>query len=247
MYLIARPIVQAEKLLKLLKQNNILAQHLPIVDVLYNEIALEQAPFQINQCSSVLFISPSAIDGLGIRLKQLKPELALITSGIASAKLLMEYLPSAKVIYPQHGSGVAELILESKLANLGKIALVGGDNLNERLAKYLVQKKVQYQFINLYQRINCGLSNLALVEKLISNPNIRGVVITSCQIADFLVECSAQSELILSCLQKVNLITIHPQISLTLHKYGLSNIHESATAENLAILDVIKDLENERN
>lgn len=247
MYLIARPTAQAVKLLNLLEQHNISAQHLPIVEVLYDELVLEQAALQINQCSSVLFISPSAIDGLGVRLTQLKSDLTLITSGIASANLLMGYLPHAKVIYPEHGSGVAELILESKLANLGKIALVGGDNLNARLAKYLAQKKVQYQFINIYQRINCGISNLSLLEELICNPNVRGIVITSCQIADFLFECGAKCSIILARLQELKLITIHPQISSTLRKYDVSNIHECATAENLAILAVIKDLENERN
>lgn len=247
MYLIARPPAQAAKLLSLLEQHDIPAQHLPIIDVVYDEAALEQAAEQINQCSSVLFISPSAIDGLGMRLSKLKPELNLITSGVASAKLLIEYLPNANVIYPEHSSGVAELILESKLANLGTIALVGGDNLNARLAKYLEQKKVQYQFINVYQRINSGIINLELIESLICKSDIRGIVITSCQIADFLFECGEKSPMILAVLQKIKLITIHPQISLTLRKYGVSNIHECATAENLAILAVIKDLENEPN
>lgn len=247
MYLIARPLTQATKLIELLKQNNILAQHLPIVDIFYDNQALEQAVEQINQCSSALFISPSAIDGLGIRLIHLKPELKLITSGVASAKLLMEYNSGVNVIYPEHGSGVAELIIESKLANLGRIALIGGDNLNVRLAKYLEQKKIQYQFINLYQRVNCGLSNVPLLEGLMSRQDTHGIVITSCQIGDFLLECAAKSPIILECLQSTPLITIHPQITLTLRKYGLSNIYECVTAENLAIMAVIESLENERN
>ena len=247
MYLVARPKAQADKLLGLFSSHGVTAEYLPIVEIIYNDEALELALEQINQCASVLFISPTAIDGLGTRLAQLDPKLNLITSGLSSAELLMEYVPQAKIIYPEHGSGVANLILESKLANLGKIALVGGDNLNPRLAKYLEQKKIYYQFINLYQRINCGLANLAATERLILNPTLRGIVITSCQIAGFLLECAAQSPLILARLQELKLITIHPQISLFLAEHQLQNVVETASAGNLAILNIIRDLENERN
>jgi uroporphyrinogen-III synthase len=247
MYLVARPKAQADKLLDLFSRNGITAEYLPLVEIIYDVVALELALEQINQCASVLFLSPSSIDGLGARLAQLSPELNLITSGLSSAELLMEYVPQAKIIYPEHGSGVANLILESKLANLGKIALVGGDNLNPRLARYLEQKKVLYQFINLYQRINCGLANLFATEKLIMNPALRGIVITSCQIAGFLLECATQSPLILARLQELKLITIHPQISLFLAEHQLQNVVETASAGNLAILNIIRNLENERN
>lgn len=247
MYLVARPKAQADKLLGLFSSHGITAEYLPLVEIIYDAVALELALEQINQCASVLFLSPSSIDGLGARLAQLSPELNLITSGLSSAELLMEYVPQAKIIYPEYGSGVANLILESKLANLGKIALVGGDNLNPRLAKYLEQKKVTYQFINLYQRINCGLINLSATEKLIMNPALRGIVITSCQIVGFLLECATQSPLILARLHELKLITIHPQISLFLAEHQLQNVVETASAGNLAILNIIRGLEHERN
>jgi uroporphyrinogen-III synthase len=247
MYLVARPKAQADKLLGLFSRNGITAEYLPLVEIIYDAVELELALEQINQCASVLFLSPSSIDGLGARLAQLDPKLNLITSGLSSAELLMEYVPQAKIIYPEHGSGVANLILESKLANLGKIALVGGDNLNPRLAKYLEQKKVTYQFINLYQRINCGLANLAATERLILNHTLRGIVITSCQIAGFLLECAAQSPLVSARLQELKLITIHPQISLFLAEHQLQNVVETASAGNLAILNIIRGLEHERN
>lgn len=247
MYLVARPKVQADKLLDLFSSNGITAEYLPMVEIIYDDVALEMALTQINQCASALFISPSAIDGLSARLAQLDPKLNLVTSGLSSAELLQEYVPQAKIIYPEHGSGVANLILESKLANLGKIALVGGDNLNPHLAKYLEQKKIHYQFINLYQRINCGIINLSTTEKLIMNPALLGIVITSCQIAGFLLECATQSPLILARLQELKLITIHPQISLFLAEHQLQNVVETASAGNLAILNIIRDLEHERN
>ena len=63
MYLVARPKAQADKLLDLFSSHGITAEYLPMVEIIYDDVALEQALTQINQCTSVLFISPSAIDG----------------------------------------------------------------------------------------------------------------------------------------------------------------------------------------
>ena len=89
MYLVARPKAQADKLLDLFGRNGIVAEYLPLVEIIYDAVVLNQAIAQINQCTSVLFISPTAIDGLGTRLTHLDPKLNLITSGLSSAELFI--------------------------------------------------------------------------------------------------------------------------------------------------------------
>lgn len=246
MYLIARPPKQAKLLLELLTDNQIDAQILPIMDIKVDQYILANINNRINACGGVLFTSPTVIDCMQCKLADLNFECKFYAVGKSTAKYLKMHSRRA-VYYPKLGSGNAALINENILSQhkLAKLAIIGADRLDLSLAEYLTKAKISFDFIELYQRVNVGITNADLTIKILSQAEITGIIITSKLIAAYLADCVNELGLF-DQLNKMVLISIHPQITNFLHQYGFSQVRETLSADNEAILTLLRNLEYER-
>ena len=246
MYLVARPEAQARDLIQLLATNGVAAKYLPLMATEIKPVNLATALAQINSCDGVFFSSPLAIDYVAKDLSTIKPSCRIFSAGASSAKRLLD-LGVACVNYPAGGSGISALISAKLLLkySLHSLAIVGGDQVNPQLASYLNYEKITFKFIDLYQRSNLGLANLNLFAKLINESSIVGIIITSTLLARYLSDCCRKLNLG-ARLAQLALLSLHPQITQYLTQQGFSKVYETATADNRAILTLIRKLHDER-
>lgn len=245
MYLVTRPEPQAAALINLLEQQQIKAKSLPLMAIKYYDLELESLVSKINNYANLLLTSPTVIDCLIPLLGKLKPELNVIVAGKSSADYLLGK-SGVKALYPECGSGVAELISANLIRQGTSYLIAGGLPHNQQLATYLDLNKINHDFIDLYQRTNSAILNLAQTEKIICDPQNIGIIITSSSLAEYLYGCAQTSTCILQALSKVYLITLHPNITRKLNQVGFSNIIETDNASNQAIINTIRKIENER-
>ncbi len=245
MYLVTRPEPQAVVLINLLEQQQIKAKYLALMAIKYYDLELESLISKINTYNNLLLTSPTVIDYLIPLLNKLKPELNLIVTGKSSADYLFDK-SGAKASFPQHGSGVAELISADLIRQRTSYLIAGGLPHNQQLATYLEINEINHGFIDLYQRTNSAILNLAQTEKIICDPQNAGIIITSSSLAEYLCDCAQISPCILQTLFKVHLITLHPNITQKLSQAGFRNIIETDNASNQAIINTIRKIENER-
>ena len=245
MYLVTRPESQAVVLINLLEQQQIKAKSLPLMAIKYYDLELDSLVSKINTYDNLLLTSPTVIDCLIPSLDKLKPELNLIVAGKSSADYLFDK-SGIKALFPKHGSGVAELMSANLIRQGTSYLIAGGLPHNQQLATYLSINKINHDFIDLYQRTNSAILNLAQTEKIICDPQNIGIIITSSSLAEYLYDCAQISHCILQTLSKVYLITLHPNITRKLSQAGFSNIIETDNASNQAIINTIRKIENER-
>lgn len=247
MYLIARPYKQAQLLIKSLELDGIKSDYLPIIGIEYNEAVTNQLDMQLRQFDTIFLTSPTAIDVFVDKISHSNNRLKILLSGISYSSQIINNLPNLLVSYPVNGSGVNCLIAENLFDNCGKLAVVGGGEINPLLEKYLLEQNINYSFIRTYFRCNIGLANLAKLESLFLLPNISAIVVTSKEIVQFILECAAVSEIIKKRLFAVKIISIHHQITQYLLGSKLINIIQTKDASTQSIVNLIKDLENVRN
>ncbi len=245
MYLVTRPESQAVVLIDLLEQQQIKAKSLPLMTIKYHDFELENLVNRINTYDNLLLTSPTVIDCLIPLLSKLKPELNLIVAGKSSADYLFNK-SGTKASFPKHGSGVAELINNDLIRQGTSYLIAGGAPHNQQLAEYLNINKINHEFIDLYQRTNSAILNLAQTEKIICDLLNVGIIITSSSLAEYLYDCAQISHCILQTLSKIHLIALHPNITRKLNQAGFSNIIETDDASNQAIINTIRKIENER-
>lgn len=240
MYLVTRPHSQAPVLISLLVRHNIDATYLPVMELSINHELLNE--FDLSLSKNILFSSPTSIKMLLAQLDKILLTSKAFCVGTASADLLAKYLPQHQIYYPKHASGIMALINEKKLNQLEQLTIIGGDKLNQKLLQYLLAKQINYQFINLYSRSNLALEKIAQTKKILSKPQIVGIIITSKLIAEYLVECANSDLLIKQRLHELKLITTHQQISeyLILHNY--TNLTQTMATTNQAVVDLLRSL-----
>lgn len=244
MYLVTRPKVQADILINFLADNGIASCHLPIMEVDYNELDLSSMIREINEAGNLLLLSPTTIHYLSNVFNQINSTVKFFTVGEASAKAVLSYCDHM-VIYPDNGSGVNALINDGLLSSCEKIVVAGGSEINLQLINYLEDKKICYITFELYKRINIGLLDIELIEKVLSNQVNIGIIITSSHIVKYLIECANKNMIVADSLAKLKLISIHPQISQLLKLNKFNQIIETVSADNNAILTVLRKLKHE--
>ncbi len=247
MYLIARPLVQANLLLEYLQANGVKVGVLPLIDTRLNPNSYYDSVIRINNCDGVLFTSPTSIDYMSEKLALISPTCKLFAVGASSANYLKDKTAGRLVNYPQRISGVRGLIAENILSGskIRKLAVIGSEKMNQTLLDYLTINQVEYDFIDLYKRVNIGLENPLLIRKLLSDTANVGIIITSKLIAEYLVTCANELDLNYIVTAK-KLITIHPQITEYLYQQGFKNLCETSSADKNSVLTLLRDLEYER-
>ncbi len=241
MYLIGRPQAEAERLIHTLLLEHIEAAYLPLIELVYNYPMINTASSIIRQSEAVLFTSPSAVECLAASLRSemdcsAESSVQLFAVGGATAAALNKVGKIAK--YPEQ-AGVSGLITENILAGIASITVVGGDQLNPRLLNYLKQQNISYTNLSLYTRVNIGLNNLEIIEKLINSPKVSGIVLTSTLIVKFLLECVNLIPQCLAKLYQLPIYTIHPRIAEYLASLGFTRINLSETTATQALVDCI--------
>lgn len=247
MYLIARPLIQANLLLEYLQANGIHVGVLPLIDTRLNPSSYNDSVVRINKCDGVLFTSPTSIEYMSAKLALISPTCELFAVGTSSANYLKDKTVGRLVNYPQQMSGVRGLIAENVLGSFGirKLAVIGSEKMNQTLLDYLTMNQVEYDFIDLYKRVNIGLENPLLFRKLLSDSANVGIIITSKLIAEYLITCANKLDLNYLVTTKY-LITIHPQITEYLYQQGFKNLYETSSADKKSVLTLLRDLEYER-
>ena len=96
----------------------------------------------INNYDNLLLTSPTVIDHLIPLLGKLKPELCVIVAGKSSADYLLDK-SGIKALYPECGSGVAELISANLIRQGTSYLIAGGLPHNQQLAVYLNINKIK--------------------------------------------------------------------------------------------------------
>lgn len=240
MYLIARPKIQAEKLVNLLVANGIKAKYLPVIDTCLNESILPTIASRLSVCQGILFTSPTSIYYCMGRLNQLIQSFHLYTVGESSAFYLQSLNSHKDVNYPRNSSGINALINENILVkdNINSLAVIGSGTIKTNFADYLHTVKINYDFIQLYQSVNVGLENLETIRLALNDNSLAGIIITSVGIAKYLINCAEKLNLIHK-LKDINFISIHPQISIFLQSQGYTKLQQTIRADNAAILTLL--------
>ncbi len=245
MYLIARPFKQAKLLIDGLAQEDINATYLPIIDLSYHDEVIKQLNTNLKKFDSVFLTSPTAIDIFMNSVDDIS-RLCIILSGDSYSARIKSKYSSVEVHYPNGVSGVSNLIQQNILNGITNLAIIGGNRINHNLQTYLIKHEINYSFFACYFRKNIGLQNIKELENLFSSKSLSGIVITSQEIASYILECANISSVIQSIFYNINIISLHPQITTYLQKKGLTNINQTDNARTQAIVKLIKDLENVR-
>lgn len=243
MYLIARPRQQAQILQDLLAQAGIAASHLPLMELIPTAGGIDTALSKLPQAKALLVVSPSAIELLAAGWSNLAADAQIFCVGRASGELMAKFTANP-VNFPHSGAGVTALIGEELLLS-GKIehlVVIGGDKINAQLADYLQSQAISYEFISLYQRENYWQSAPQLIEELITNPAARGIIVTSRQIAEYLLSGLQQHPHLWDKVAQLAIISLHQQISSYLKDNGFKHIYQTQDSSNHAIVELIKNL-----
>lgn len=246
MFLVGRQESQAAELIELLTVNGYAAKWLPLMTTRLNTPEYAKIQQTITCYQKIIITAPAVIDYLCMEVAQLGSQITILTPGVASAKKIKEVNRDVQILYPKNGSGIESIAKESLLDQFldNEILVIGGDEINPRLRLLLEEYKIKFSYASIYYRLNIGLENLDVIDKFISDPQIIGIIITSTQIADYLLECVSRLNLI-NRLQEILIISIHPQITDYLSKNGVSKVQETFASDNLSILQTIRAFMNE--
>ena len=243
MYLIARPRQQAMLLQDLLAQAGITASHLPLMELIPSVSGIATAVSKLPQAKELLVVSPSAIELLAAEWSRLTAGTQIFCVGRASGELMAKFTANP-VSFPHSGAGVTALISEELLLS-GKIehlVVIGGDKINSQLADYLQSQAISYEFISLYQRENYWQIAPQLIEELLTNPAAKGIIVTSRQIAEYLLSGLQQYPHLRDTVAQLAIISLHQQISSYLKDSGFKHIYQTKDSSNHAIVELIKNL-----
>lgn len=243
MYLIARPQQQAQILQHLLAQAGIVGKHLPLMELVPSENGIASAIKKLPHAAAILVVSPSSIELLGNKWSCLAVDCKIFCVGRASGELMAKFTANP-VVFPHGSAGVTALIGEELLLS-GKIehlVVIGGDEINHQLANYLQNQAISYEFVSLYQRQNYWQINPQLVEELITDPAVTGIIVTSRLIGEYLVAGLNQRRYLWNKVAKLKIISLHQQISSYLKGCGLVRIYQTEDSSNSAIVKLVKNL-----
>lgn len=273
-YIITRPRHLAEDLASQLHQWKIKNTILPFIDLIPDIPNLNLISQILPQYPQVLFSSPSSIYFMSQYFANLKSSgfsfrntIQFIVVGQASKDALIKAeahtMTQTSILAPHHGSGINAIINEGLIKLESPLLIIGGDKINSKLAVYLethadMHPGTNYQFISLYRTYSSIESNLALLEKILLNNSRTGIIITSSQIAQILINLVKKSVFLRNGLHSSQLISIHPQITEALkclgaknlnpqrvafQEYGFQNLYQTLDATNLAIINLIRKLQ----
>lgn len=246
MFLVGRQESQSAGLIELLTVNGYIAKWLPLMTTRLNIPEYVKIQQSITCYEKIIITAPAVIDYLRMEIAKLDSRITVLTPGIASAKKIKEINPRIQLLYPKNGSGIEAIAKELLLNQFidDEVLVIGGDEINPRLRPLLAEYKVRFNYASIYHRLNIGLENLDVIDKFISNQQIIGIIITSTQIAGYLLECVSRLNL-MNRLQEILIISIHPQITAYLSKHGISKVQETFASDNLSILQTIRAFMNE--
>ncbi|TXI93868.1 MAG: uroporphyrinogen-III synthase [Neisseriales bacterium] len=247
MYLVARQESQSYELIELLTASGYPATWLPLMTTRLNTNEYHKLIAFLNNYNTIFITAPAVIDYLAEEIPKLSLNINILTTGLASATKIRKISEGLKIVYPVFGSGIDAIEKEQlfKTFNNSRMLIIGGDTINLKLEALLNKHNIEFYYSSIYERINLALESPDMLDKYLSNQAITGIIITSKQIAEYLLQyISTASHM--ERLKKLFIISIHKQITEYLCENGLSNVRETANSDNLSILQTIRDFENER-
>ena len=247
MYLVARQESQSLELIELLAGNGYPAIWLPLMTTKLNANEYHQLIASLSNYNLIFITAPAVIDYLIKEISKLSHNVTILTTGVASASRIRKINEELKIIYPVLGSGIDAIEEEQLLEvfNDGRMLVIGGDEINLKLQALLNKHNIKFYYSSIYKRVNLALENPDMLDKYLSDQQITGIIITSKQIAEYLLQYISKASQ-MEHLKELFIISIHKQITEYLCENGLSNVRETAKSDNLSILQTIRDFENER-
>lgn len=243
MYLITRPKAEAEQLIALLNSYQIMADYLPIMEIVAHDIDFNWLQQILVDFDSLFFVSPTAIKLANQLITKLDKNKKIIVPGNASKKAIISINSNLNILCPEHASGIDAVINEDLLINTRNILIFGGDDVNKKLVQFARLDNINLRFINLYTRLNVLKLRLEEICQQIVNTRVEGIVITSKYIANWLQPVIADSR-VNKKITSITFISIHPQITKILKQYKI-NVVETTHSDNLSVLKLIRELNND--
>lgn len=240
MYLICCPNVYAKQMVDNLAEIGVEGVPLNILDLSFDLDRLNFIKEQIDAFDYVLVSSPAAIDFLAPAIVAATTT-TFITVGTASANKIKSYNANINVIHPEEGSGKEALFVE-KLRYLDlshkKILVIVSDGENSILPPNINEHNAT--IVEVYKRKLLELDPVELEQHLHSE-KLRGIVITSSGMADWLFEEAAKINCV-GALKDSLFIVLHPQIEKHLLTLGSGRILVTESTDRSSVAKLIRNL-----
>lgn len=244
MYLVTRPLIEAVELCQLLSNGGIKSAHLPLMDIVGCESFTAEDLKIASNASAIFITSPVTVRYAESIIRLLNDTSKIIAAGEVSAVKVLEINPKLNVVSCPI-SGVTEIIASGILDDVTDIAIIGGNSPNDKLVEYCVMHGIKYNFICAYQRIDLLSSHESIIEKLILDSYVDGIVVTSTHLARLIIQLMCRNDLIAQKLRTILFISIHRNITQILHDNGLT-VKTALSSSNASIVKLILELEDEQ-
>ena len=223
MYLVCRVENQIQETIQQLNMANVAAEPLILMRCVANMDALTELKTNVTQYDYIFFVSPTSIDICG-EIIPLIPETTIFgVMGIRSSSVLAKYTKN-NILSPKFNTG-AKALIDECLNNVSLrekcVLIIEGGSTESVLENYFIENQIQYKKSQVYRREKVA-PDLDSLQKIISENDLSGIIITSSELVDCLFDEAKKCNLD-KILMKQKFITIHPNIVQRLREYGVEN------------------------